>query len=170
MTRIRTLLLIAPLALLVAASPLTVVKTSAVVSDPQNELLPKRVPGSVIDYTTTITNPNGALTTVAGVTFSDAVPANTILSVADLGLLPGSGPVVFTDGLTPPSLLTYSYTSLGSTADRLDFSSDNGATWTYTPVADADGYDSRVTNIRVRLSGNQVAGSSFSIRFRVKVR
>ena len=51
-----------PLALLIAAgSPLTIVKTSAVVSDPQGNLLPKRVPGSLVDYTVTITNPNGAV-------------------------------------------------------------------------------------------------------------
>lgn len=166
MKRLRLL----PLALLVAASPLTIVKTSSVVSDPQNNLLPKRVPGAFVDYTITITNPNGALTTVNGVTFADAIPANTALRVADLGLLPGSGPVVFADGLLPPSLLTYSFISLGSTSDRLDFSCDNGATWTCTPVADANGTDARVTNIRVRLGGNQVAGSSFSIRFRVMVR
>ncbi len=158
-----------PLVLLVAAfDPLGIVKTSAVVADPQGNLLPKRVPGAVVDYTTTISNPNGIFTTVNGVTFSDAIPANTVLRVADLGLL-NSGPVVFAEGLIP-SLLSYSFTSLGSTTDRLDFSNNNGATWTYTPVADANGYDSRVTNIRVRLGGNQVAGSTFSIRFRVRVK
>ncbi|MES2987705.1 MAG: hypothetical protein V4808_07350 [Pseudomonadota bacterium] len=159
-----------PLALLVAASPLTIVKTSSVVSDPQGNLLPKRVPGALVDYTTTITNPNNVFTTVNGVAFADAIPANTILHVGDIGLLPGSGPVVFADGLLPPSLLSYTFTGLGSGTDRLDFSRDNGATWTYTPVADANGNDALVTNIRVRLGGNQVAGSSFSIRFRVMVR
>jgi uncharacterized repeat protein (TIGR01451 family) len=158
------LLALAPL--LMAFSALTIVKTSAVVSDPQNNLLPKRVPGAFVDYTSTITNPNGLGTTVNGVTFTDAIPANTQLSVADLSLLI-AGPVDFVPGL---SLLTYSYTGLGSSTDRIDFSSDNGATWTYTPVADANGCDGKVTNIRVRLGGNQVAGSSFSVRFRVRVK
>lgn len=159
-----------PLALLLAAmAPLTITKTSAVVSDPQNNLLPKRVPGAFVDYTATISNPNGIFTTVNGVTFTDVIPANTSLRVADLGLLPGSGPMVFAEGIVP-SLLTYSFTSLGSGTDRLDFSSDNGATWTYTPTADANGCDNRVTNIRVRLGGNQVAGSSFTLRFRVRVK
>ena len=155
--------------LLLTGADLTIVKSSAVVSDPQNNLLPKRVPGAVVDYTINVTNPNGALTTVNGIALTDAIPANTDLRVADLGLL-NSGPIVFTDGLLPPSLLTYSFTSLGSTTDRLDFSRDNGSTWTYTPVADANGYDRQVTNIRVRLGGNQVAGSSFSLRFRIRVR
>lgn len=151
--------------LLLTGADLTIVKSSAVVSDPVNLTFPKRVPGSVVDYTINVTNPNGALTTVNGIAITDAVPANTDLRVADLGLL-NTGPIVFTDGLLPPSLLAYSFSSLG----RLDFSRDNGATWTYTPVADGNGYDRQVTNIRVRLGGNQVAGSSFSLRFRVRVR
>jgi uncharacterized repeat protein (TIGR01451 family) len=160
-----------PLALLLltaAFDPLSIVKTSAVVSDPQGNLLPKRVPGAFVDYTATITNPNGIFTTVNGVTFSDAIPANTSLRVADLGLL-SSGPVAFSEGLVP-SLLTFSFTSLGSSTDRVDFSNNNGSTWTYTPTADANGCDNAVTNVRVRLGGNQVAGSSFSIRFRVRVK
>ena len=155
--------------LLLTGADLTIVKSSAVVSDPVNLTFPKRVPGSVVDYTINVTNPNGALTTVNGIAITDAVPANTDLRVADLGLL-NTGPIVFTDGLLPPSLLAYSFSSLGSGTDRLDFSRDNGATWTYTPVADGNGYDRQVTNIRVRLGGNQVAGSSFSLRFRVRVR
>lgn len=157
------------LPLMLMLADLTVAKTSAVVSDPQGNLLPKRTPGSVIDYTTTISNPNGVFTTVNGVTFRDAIPANTELYVGDLGLLAGSGPMVFADGLVP-SLLTYSYTSLGSGTDRLDFSNDHGATWTYTPNGGSSGYDRNVTNIRVRLGGNQVAGSSFTLRFRVRVK
>lgn len=168
MKRIRLLALLVPAAALLTAAfdALQIVKTSAVVSDPQGNLLPKRVPGALVDYTVTVTNPNGILTAVNGVTMSDAIPANTELRVADLGLLPGSGPVVFSEGLVP-SLLSYSYSGLGSTTDRLDFSNNNGATWTYVPSGT---YDRNVTNIRVRLGGNQVTGSSFSLRFRVRVR
>jgi uncharacterized repeat protein (TIGR01451 family) len=167
MKRLKLIARMLPLILLVAAfDPLTIVKTSSVVSDPQGNLLPKRVPGSFVDYTTTISNPNGIFTTVNGVVFSDAIPANTALRVSNIELLV-SGPVDFVPGL---SLLTYSFTSLGSTTDRIDFSRDHGATWTYTPVADANGCDNQVTNIRVRLGGNQVAGTNFSIRFRVRVK
>jgi hypothetical protein len=51
-------------------------------------------------------------------------------------------------------LLTYTYASLDSASDRIDFSRDSGATWTYTPVADVNGCDGNVTNSRVRLGGN----------------
>lgn len=161
----KQILRLVPLLLLVAANlPLTITKTSAVYSDPQNNLLPKRTPGSLVDYTITVSNPNNALTTVNGVTITDAIPANTVFSTADIGLLAGSGPVDYGAGL---SLLTYTYTSLGSSTDRLDFSCDNGATWTCTPSGT---YDANVTNIRVRMGGNMVAGSSFTLRFRVKVK
>lgn len=163
------ILRLAPLLLLLAAgSPLTITKASSVVSDPQANLLPKRVPGAYVDYTITVTNPNSVFNTVNGVTLTDAVPANTALRVSDLVLV-SSGPVAFGESIVP-SLLTYSFTSLSSTTDRLDFSNDNGATWTYAPSADANGCDTSVTNIRVRLGGNMVAGSTFTLRFRVRVR
>ena len=48
-------------------------------------------------------------------------------------------------------------------------------TWTYTPTPDADGFDSAVTNIRIRFSGamnaSGVDGNPWaSVRFRVGVR
>ncbi|WBO23152.1 hypothetical protein [Sphingomonas abietis] len=156
-----------------AANPLTVVKTMTVVSDPLNETLPKAIPGALLDYTDTITNPTGGASNVTGIAFADAIPAKTKLIVTDLNGS-GSGPVVFSDGGLILGLLgsnlTYSYSGLGSTTDRLDFSNDNGAHWDYVPVADADGADGAVTNIRVRPSGTQAVGSYFRIRFRVEVR
>ena len=57
---------------------------------------------------------------------------------------------------------------------RYEFSSDNGTTWTYTPVIGPDGSDTNVTNIRINLKGTFVADAatpdpSFTLRFRVKV-
>lgn len=150
------------------ADALSVVKTSAVVSDPLNDLLPVRVPGAVVDYTATITNPlANATTTVTGIVYSDAIPARTALRVLDLAST-GTGPVAFADGL-PASNLAYRYTSLSDSGDALDFSNDGGAHWTYVPMPDSDGYDAGVTNIRLRLSGNQAPGGSFTLRFRVRV-
>ena len=159
-----------PLLLLVAAAPLTITKTSSVVSDPTGQLFPKAIPGAVVDYTITITNPSAnSLKTVKTIDFKDAVPAKTVLKVTDLGFA-GSGPVAFAESLIPMSGLTYSYAGLASTSDSLSFSADNGATWTYVPAADPEGYDARVTHIRVRPTGNQNASSNFSLRFRVKVK
>lgn len=157
--------------MLVAAAPLTVVKTASVVSDPTGQLFPKAIPGAVVDYTITISNPGSNFsTTVKTVTFQDEIPARTKLRVTDLGLLSGSGPVVFSESLIPSSGLNFNFLGLGRGDDSISFSSDGGATWGYTPVADAEGYDANVTHIRIRLSGNQNAGSNFSLRFRVKLK
>jgi uncharacterized repeat protein (TIGR01451 family) len=150
------------------AAALGVVKTSAVVSDPLNDVLPLRVPGAVLDYTVTVTNPlaNGT-TTVSNVIYSDPIPDKTALYVLDLAGV-GKGPVVFSNGL-PASNLTYTYTTISDTGDALDFSNDGGLHWTYVPMPDSGGFDAGVTNIRVRLTGNQTTGGSFALRFRVRV-
>ena len=150
-----------------SAAPLVITKTSQTVSDPVGNLLPKAIPGALIDYTISITNPvaNG-LTAVNGIYFSIVIPTKTKLCLADLGPL-FSGPVAFTAGT---SLLSYGFTALTSGTDGLDFSSDGGTTWTYQPIADSDGCDAAVTNVRVKMTGTQLAASTASIRFRVKLK
>ena len=49
--------------------------------------------------------------------------------------------------------LTYTFTSLGSITDDLEFSNDGGSTWTYTPVASGNGTDPAVTDIRINPKG-----------------
>lgn len=163
------LLLAAP----AAAAPLTTTKTSTLVSDPiDGVVVPKRIPGALVDYNIRVNNPNGVLISVGGISVSDHVPAGTDIFLGDLGPA-GSGPVEFTDGnLLGLGLLgsglDYSYGGLGA-ADSLEFSNNNGASYTYTP-SPVGGYDSAVTDIRVRPSGGFAAGSSFNLRFRVRVR
>ncbi|OQX63498.1 MAG: hypothetical protein B5M56_02760, partial [Desulfococcus sp. 4484_241] len=71
--------------------------------------------------------------------------------------------------------LTYTFVSLGDNTDDLEFSNDNGATYTYVPTPDADSCDSAVTNIRVNPKGQMDGASggnqpSFQLRFRVQVK
>lgn len=57
--------------------PVTVVKSSAVISDPYNgNTSPKRIPGAVIEYTVTVSNTASAVA-VTNVVISDTPPANT---------------------------------------------------------------------------------------------
>jgi hypothetical protein len=99
---------------------------------------------------------------------TDSIPANTELYVNDLGGA-GSGPVLFIDGSAPVnSGLSY------SPAGDLEFSNDNGTSWTYTPSPDADGYDANVTDIRINPKGVMNASDgtndpTFTLRFRVRV-
>ncbi len=149
-------------------------KFVTVQSDPVNGTVnPKAIPGAAMLYTVTTTNQGGGAADADSVVVTDPVPANTELFVNDLGGA-GSGPVLFSNGATP-SGLSYSFINLGSGADNIAFSSDSGATWTYTPVPDGNGYDANVTNIRVSPSGafNGAAGPnqpSFNLQFQVRVK
>jgi uncharacterized repeat protein (TIGR01451 family) len=151
---------------------LLVVKSVQVVSDPYNGATnPKTIPGATMLYDVTVTNQGNG--TADAVTVADAIPLNTALRVADIGA-PGSGPVAFINGATP-SGLTYTFLGLGSGADSLEFSNDNGTSWAYTPTADGNGVDAAVTNIRVRPTGTFSSASgpnqpSFILRFQVRVK
>ncbi|MCT2558624.1 hypothetical protein N0B51_06490 [Tsuneonella sp. YG55] len=147
--------------------------TSAPLNDPiRGTVNPLDIPGAVVTHSTTVQNSGTGAPDSNTVDVILAVPASTKLSVADIGG-GSSGPVQFTNG-TPPSSLTYTFTSLSSTTDDLEFSSDNGATWTYTPVADAQQLDGNVTRMRVRLKGAFAAApsgtpTSFTLSYRTKI-
>ncbi|ALH82146.1 beta strand repeat-containing protein [Sphingopyxis macrogoltabida] len=145
--------------------PLAIAKTSVAYSDPVNGTTnPKLIPGGFADYSITVTAPSGTAPTSNSVVVTDAIPANLALFVGTYA--PGPGPIGFTAG---SSGLTYSFTSLASGSDDLSFSSDGGSTWTYTPVADANGVDTNVTHVRVNPKGSMAPGSSFTINLRAMV-
>jgi hypothetical protein len=148
-------------------------KSVAIFSDPVNGTTnPKNIPGALQTYTVRVTNQGAGALDNNSALVVDAVPLNTKLFVGNLGA-PGSGPVLFTNG-APSSGLTWTFTALNSATDDLEFSNDNGATWTYTPTADADGCDVAVTTIRMRpkgtMPGNGGGNPYFELRFRVRVR
>lgn len=154
------------------ADPISVSKSVSVVSDPMGNVLPRSIPGAVVDYSATLANPITNLgKTVRGIQYEEPIPANVVLRVSDLGS-GGTGPVIFTNGAiilgVGDSGLTYTFTSLSSTTDGIDFY--NGAVWTYTPVPDANGYDANVRAIRVKPVTTFKPGGSFTVRFRVRLR
>ena len=95
----------------------------------------------------------------------DATPANSALVVTDI-IGAGSGPAAFTAGT---SGLTYSFISLASAADDIEFSNNNGLSWTYTPVTGANGTDPAVTNVRLRPKGVMAANTTLQFRLRYRV-
>lgn len=152
---------------------LNLLKWSTLISDPINSLVnPKAIPGSVRDYTLRLTNSGPGAVDANSVVVSDPLPPKMELYVNDLAGA-GLGPVRFQDG-TPSSGLTWIFTSLASQTDSVDFSSDYGATWTYVPVPDANGYDAAVTTLRLRPQGSMNAAgggnpsADFSFRMRLK--
>ena len=145
--------------------PLTIAKTSVPYSDPQNGTTnPKLIPGSFANYSLTVSAPTGTQATGNSVVVIDALPANLALFVGNYA--PGSGPVAFTAG---SSGLTYTYASLSSASDDISFSNNNGVSYGYTPVANANGVDTNVTHIRINPKGSMAPGSSFTINLRAMV-
>ena len=154
---------------------LTVIKSAITISDPVNGTTnPYNIPGATILYSVQSTNTGLGSPDNDTVFVLDPVPANTELFVNDLGGA-GSGPVLLIDGTAPVnSGLSYTFTSLGSSTDDIEFSNDNAGSWIYTPVPDADGYDTNVTNIRVNPKGVMRASNgtdhpTFTLRFQVRV-
>ena len=146
--------------------PLAIAKTSAAYSDPINGTTnAKLIPGGLADYTLTVTTPAGTAPTSNSVVVVDAIPANLSLFVGTYA--PGPGPIAFGAG---SSGLTYSFVSLASTTDDVSFSNNGGASWTYVPVADANGVDANVTHIRINPKGSMAPGSSFTINLRARVK
>jgi hypothetical protein len=155
------------LASLVFKPAMTLTKTSVPFSDPTNGTTnPKLIPGGVAEYTITGTSPSSYTVTNNSIFVSDTTPANMDLVVTDIGGA-GSGPAAFTPGA---SGLTYGFTSLASATDNIEFSNNGGTTWTYTPVANANGVDPLVTTVRIRPQGTMAASSSFSVRLRYRIR
>ncbi len=147
--------------------PMTLSKSSAPYSDPVNGTTnPKRIPGAFVDYTISAANPSSGPIDGNTVIITDKIPLQTELFVGNVG---AGGPVAFTDGL-PASGLTYTFGTLASGADDVDFSSDGGATWAYSPTANTNGVDPTVTDIRIRPKGSFSSAASFQVRFRVRVK
>lgn len=152
--------------------PLTIVKLMLVRSDPVNgSSNPKAIPGAIVEYQLVLTNPSSNAVDADTLVVTDPLPDRTELSIADINGA-GSGPVMFSDG-TPASGLTLVY------PDDVEFSDDNGATWSYLPTdPDMDGIDPAVTDIRIRPSGsfngnntgNSANDAQFTLKFRVRVK
>jgi len=143
------------------------------ISDPiEGTTNPKAIPGAVMQYTVVVTNQGKGASDANTVKVTDAIPANLQLVVTDIGGA-GSGPVLFTQG-SPTSGLSYTFTSLASLADSLDFSNNSGTTWTYVPTANGNGVDPAVTNIRISPTGafaaNAGTAPSFTLQFRMRVK
>lgn len=148
---------------------IAVSKSLSFYSDPVNGTTnPKAIPGSFVNYTIAVSSPSAYAIDANAINVIDATPAAMSFFLGDVGVA-GGGPVRFTDG-TPTSGRAYTYGGLSSTADGLDFSNNNGATWTYVPTPDANGVDAAVTHIRVRPTGTMAASRSFTltVRYRIK--
>lgn len=160
----RVALALLPLAAPAAAAPIAVTKVATPVSDGVNTLNPRVLPGGVVEYVLTATNPLLNPERIGNVQLCDVLPDAIVLATADLGGA-GAGPVQFTQGLIG-SGLAYSYVGLDSPADGLTFFDAAGAS-----VVPTAGSDARIRRICVTLTGTRMTGGgSFQLRYRAAVR
>ena len=158
---------------------INIVKTVNVFSDPihgknSNNNFPKALPGAILTYTLTAANSGPGAAVNNSIWISDAVPSHTYFYVNDFDGISGTGPVR-QEITTSPSGLTYSFDGLNSATDDIEFSNTNGASFTYSPIADSDGIDENITHFRINPKGvfqAPAAGESptqFTIKFRVRL-
>lgn len=144
--------------MVVQAKPVGVVITTRTTWDPQSTTVnPRAIPGSKQRTTVQLTNPNIVAVDANSLAVVLPTPARATVALDGDGTA-STAYLVPTEG-SPASSLGATYTAPGSTTDDVDFSSDNGATWTYDPTT----APKAVTNVRVRPRGTMAAGSSFSV-------
>lgn len=117
-------------------------KTSVSIYDPINlEVNPKAIPGAMVKYTITGRNEGLGSTDVNTIALVDTIPDNMSLCVSTVNRC---REVSFVDGTISSTL------SLGT----VEYSNNNGNDFMYTPMADAEGFDADVTNVRVKFNGS----------------
>ena len=146
---------------------LTITKASEVLSDPLNGASnPKRIPGALIRYSVTVRNSGIAAVDSSTLVITDPVPNGSDLYVGSV-----AGPAVdFINGATPSGLSF-------ALASNVSYSSapGGGPPYSYTPIADAAGFDAAVTGLRIAPTGVMSAAvgaatPQFTVRFRTRVR
>ena len=135
---------------------INVVKTSAPVAT--SGINAFNIPGADVDYTITVTNTGGSTVDINSATIGDVLPSNVTFYNGDIDTgTAGTQNFVFTPGT---SGLTLSAADVG-------YSNNGGTTYAYTP---ASGYDTAVNALRFLPQGTMAANSSFSVRFRARVK
>ncbi len=146
---------------------LRVSKVTSVVSDPVNGTSnPFSIPGSIHEYTITVTNEGAGAVDADTLTITDVLSDKVSLFVDTSG----GDPISFVDGATP-SGLGYNY------ATDVSFSAEvgGGPPYSHTPVPGPDGFDPLITGFRVQFSGAMAGAAggaqpSAEVLFQVRVR
>jgi len=143
----------------------TISTVAATTWDDQNGTSnPKAIPGAKRRMTVTVGNPDIAVQDNNVVAVVVATPPNTTVSLDGDGT--SSAFAAFTEG-SPASGLAFSYVSGASTSDDVEFSSDNGSTWTFAPTAATQ---TSVTHVRLKTRGSMAAKSNFTVKLAYKVK
>jgi hypothetical protein len=131
----------------------------------------KAIPGAVLRYQLTGENKSVISSSPDSIVISQKISSNLSLFVNSLNLgNPTSSAVAFID--------SSDIESSGLSYGVLSYSNDNGASFSYTPVPDTDGFDDNITDFKLTLNGSMLPKDihispntipSFNIIYQVKV-
>jgi MSHA biogenesis protein MshQ len=144
---------------------LLVSKLYSLLSDPYNGAInPKAIPNADIQYTIGVVNRGAGSPDTNTLVVSEDIDPGIRLCVTAACL--AGGPILFdsSGSPVPPGV------SLGT----VRYSNNGGATYTYVPIPDADGFDAAVDAVEITMSGQMVgvapAGEpSFELRMAARV-
>jgi uncharacterized repeat protein (TIGR01451 family) len=137
---------------------LTFAKSSAPFITAATDPLRFNIPGSDVIYSLTLTNSNSSPIDLNQVIIADPLPAQISFLNGDID---DAGPLTTNFEFVPgASGLTFA-------AGNLTYSNNGGTSYGYTPAA---GYDPLVTAIRLNPQGSMAANSSFTLRFRARIK
>lgn len=160
----------------VGSTDINVKKTNKTTSDPVNASFPKAIPNSHTEYTVEVMNSGFGFADNNSVFITDPLPDTQTTFYFGATAAPYN-PVQFSDGAVV-SGLTYTYISLASQTDDVQFYSDAACSVdVLSPAVDASGYDissPKIICVAVNPKGdfNGSDGSndpSFTIKFIVRV-
>lgn len=116
------------------------------------------IPGADVIYTLTVSNSNSSPVDVGTMVLNDLLPSTMTFYNGDID---DAGPLTTNFEFFPGS------SGLTFTGANLGYSNNGGSTYAYSPAA---GYDTAVNAIRLNPQGTMAANSSFSIRFRTRIK
>lgn len=137
---------------------LAIAKTSAPVVTAGTDPNRFAIPGADIDYTITVTNSGGSTVDLASQFIADILPASVEFFNGDIDTATAG---------TQNFVFTANTSGLTLAAGNITYSNNGGASYTYTPAA---GYDPAATAVRFNPQGTMAANSSFSVRFRTRIK
>ena len=137
---------------------LTFSKTSTPFVTAATDPLRFNIPGSDVIYSLTLTNSDSSPIDLNQVVLTDPLPAQVSFLNGDID---DAGPLITNFEFVPgTSGLTFA-------PANLTYSNNGGTSYVYNPAA---GYDPLVTAIRLNPQGTMAANSSFTLRFRARIK
>jgi hypothetical protein len=148
--------------LTVTAQTITMSTTTVTTYDPVNNTTnPKALPLSKRRTSVVVANPDVVAVDAGTLKVRLTTPAGLRVSLTGDGT---SSTTIFgfSDG-SPASGMAFSYTGPSDQTDDVDFSNNNGTSWTYVPTAGDKTSEEAITDVQIHPRNAMAKGSSFTV-------